>query len=98
MAALREASVPCRASLDAGTYLCNHILFRSLQQARDENVARVIGFVHLPRLREQLKPHELEAAESPHLPLQVLARAIEVAARTVAASLPHRSEKSASST
>jgi pyroglutamyl-peptidase len=89
--ALGRVAIRSHTSQDAGTFLCNHILFRSLQREQNANSPRPIGFVHLPRLHEQLQPHEQEAAEPPHLPLQVLARAIEIAALTVAESLQDNS-------
>ncbi len=84
--ALQRQAIPCCASQDAGTYLCNHILFRSLQQAAQAGSAELIGFLHLPRLSKPLSP-EQASQDAPTLPLQVLARAVEAAARVLTAHL-----------
>jgi len=81
--ALRRREVPCCASQDAGSYLCNHILFRSLQRAARDSSPTLIGFVHLPRLPEQLGSEAQALRDAPALELQVLARAVETAARVV---------------
>lgn len=83
LSALESAGVPARLSTDAGTYLCNHILFRSLHRAASEGEPQSVGFLHLPRLSEQLGPGEEPAS----LPLQVLARAVEAACRAMAAQM-----------
>ena len=83
LSALHLADVPARLSADAGTYLCNHILFRSLHQAASEGEPQCVGFLHLPRLSEQLAPGEEPAS----LPLQVLARAVEAACRAMTAQM-----------
>ena len=83
LSALHLADVPARLSTDAGTYLCNHILFRSLHQAVSEGEPQCVGFLHLPRLSEQLAPGEKPAS----LPLQVLARAVEAACRAMTAQM-----------
>lgn len=44
--AIRRAGLPCRASIDAGDYICNETLFRSLA-----TTIPVIGFIHVPRVR-----------------------------------------------
>lgn len=85
VAALSQSGVPCCASQDAGTYLCNHILFRSLERAEDEGSPASIGFLHLPRLPEQVGSSESEQGDAAcALPIETLARAVEVTARTIA--------------
>jgi pyroglutamyl-peptidase len=49
VARLRRAGIPAYVSRDAGTYLCNAALYRSLECAKDEAAAgRRVGFVHIP--------------------------------------------------
>ncbi|MFT3788570.1 MAG: hypothetical protein QM770_20760 [Tepidisphaeraceae bacterium] len=45
---LERAGIRASLSRDAGAYLCNAILFRSLQLAADEASGAVVGFVHVP--------------------------------------------------
>ncbi len=68
-------------------YLCNHVLFRSLQAAARDNSPALIGFVHLPRLPEQMGPQAQASRDAPALGLQVLARAVEAAAQVIAGHL-----------
>ncbi len=39
---------PCCTSSDAGTYLCNAVLYHSLAAARAQPMPRLAGFVHIP--------------------------------------------------
>jgi pyroglutamyl-peptidase len=53
-AAMRAAGCPAAESAHAGTYLCNHVLYRSLHRAAaSPGPAPAAGFLHLPRLPEQ---------------------------------------------
>lgn len=45
---LRSLRIPAYASRDAGAYLCNALLWRSLETARDTATPPRIGFVHIP--------------------------------------------------
>lgn len=47
LARLRARGLPAFASRDAGAYLCNAVLYRSLAQHRETGSARV-GFIHIP--------------------------------------------------
>jgi pyroglutamyl-peptidase len=47
VARLRRMRVPAFASRDAGAYLCNAALYRSLMCAKD-SAGRRVGFVHIP--------------------------------------------------
>ena len=48
LARLAELGIPAEASSDAGRYLCNAVLYRSLTSARREKAQRLTGFVHIP--------------------------------------------------
>ena len=48
--ALTEAGLPVTTSDDAGGYLCNMLLYRSLHFDRKEERNAQIGFIHVPRL------------------------------------------------
>ncbi|MGD9916202.1 MAG: pyroglutamyl-peptidase I [Hyphomicrobiaceae bacterium] len=45
---LRQRGLPAQISRDAGGYLCNALLYRSLEIARRSNAPTRTGFVHLP--------------------------------------------------
>lgn len=45
---LEQLQVPVEMSSDAGRYLCNATLFRSLNLSRKAKGARVAGFIHIP--------------------------------------------------
>ncbi len=51
--AARAAGVPAEASLSAGSFLCNHVLYRALHHATIAAVGIRCGFIHLPWLPEQ---------------------------------------------
>lgn len=85
VAALRAAEVPARASAHAGVYLCNHVLYHSLHRAAHQPAPPRVGFLHLPRLPEQLSEEERHA-EAPSLPLATLQQAVEIACAVLA---PH---------
>lgn len=48
VARLSKLKLPCRASINAGDYLCNALLYHSLNVARDMLQPFVTGFVHVP--------------------------------------------------
>lgn len=47
---LRLARLPAMLSRDAGRYLCNATLYRSLLHARSASGAPLVGFIHIPAL------------------------------------------------
>ena len=51
-AALRARRVPCEVSRDAGDYVCNATLFRSLAG----RLAPEVGFIHVPNARRSTLP------------------------------------------
>lgn len=50
--ALQSRSVPSRLSRDAGTFLCNQVMYALLHRAASTGIAA--GFLHLPLVRQQL--------------------------------------------
>ncbi|MDA0802204.1 MAG: pyroglutamyl-peptidase I [Planctomycetota bacterium] len=51
--AARHAGVPCQPSGDAGTFLCNEILYHALELSHAGRAPRRVGFIHVPQLPEQ---------------------------------------------
>jgi len=80
VAAMRAADVLAEGSAHAGTYMCNHLLFRSLHHAAMQGLNMPIGFIHLPRLPEQA---EKLGREIPTLPLETMVRGVETAVNVI---------------
>lgn len=57
-AAARMAGIDARLSRDAGRYICNAALYRTLHTARENNRPRLVAFAHIPRPR---RPARLDA-------------------------------------
>lgn len=79
--ALSEAGIPTVQSMTAGTFVCNHIFYRTQALLADTSIKS--GFVHIPLM-------ELQAAEFPGLftmPLAELVKAAEIIIRTTARAL-----------
>lgn len=80
--AVEGQGIPCALSYTAGTYVCNCLLYRVLDLAAREFPGMRAGFVHLPYAEQQL-PGKPDG--TPALPLETMVRALETAARTIAA-------------
>jgi pyroglutamyl-peptidase len=61
VARLKDIGVPCCTSDDAGAYLCNALLYRSLAAAGDGPIPHIAGFVHIPAA---LAPGACDPAET----------------------------------
>lgn len=87
-AAVREAGIPAGVSYSAGTYVCN-AGFYAVQHALAGRPGVLSGFVHVPRSTEEVGGEAAASALSdggePHLPLEALARALEIVVRTTLA-------------
>lgn len=53
LAVLEQAKVPARISNSAGTYVCNFLLYRILED--NQRTRRRCGFIHVPFLPEQIQ-------------------------------------------
>lgn len=80
--AMREAGVPAQASLSAGTYVCNSLLYGTLHFLAQNGLKIPAGFIHVPFLPQQVldKPQ-------PSLTLEQLQAALTAALETIAAAL-----------
>ena len=56
--AIQEAGVSGAASYSAGTYVCNHVMYTLLYEAKKNYPQMKAGFVHVPFLPEQLAARE----------------------------------------
>jgi len=71
---LREQSIPVVLSQDAGSYLCNAVLYHALELMDEMNLQGSCGFVHLP---SELRLQDAELAEGqPHhiVPHQIVSQ------------------------
>lgn len=80
--AMREAGVPAQASLSAGTYVCNSLLYGTLHFLAQNGLKIPAGFIHVPFL-----PQQVLAKPQPSLTLEQLQTALTAALETIAAAL-----------
>ena len=76
---LKEENIPAAVSNSAGTFVCNHLMYGVLRHIAKNGYKTVAGFIHIPYLPEQTVNKE----NMPSLPLEVSAKAIEIAVKTV---------------
>jgi pyroglutamyl-peptidase len=77
-----EAGVPARAHGYAGSYACNHILYRALLYAAQQSLTYKAGFVHLPLSSEQaIAENKLHL---PSLPLFLMSAGVRAAMASAA--------------
>ncbi|HUJ43003.1 MAG TPA: pyroglutamyl-peptidase I [Opitutaceae bacterium] len=85
--ALRRRGIPARVSLDAGTYVCNHVfygLMHALAQREQGAVRPRGGFIHVPPLSRPAVPQRgaRQAKAGPAgLALKTMVQALAVAVR-----------------
>lgn len=53
--AVHVAGIPAGTSMTAGTYLCNEIMFHSLERSAATGWPAISGFIHVPQLTEQFE-------------------------------------------
>ncbi len=73
--ACAAAGVPATLSTSAGTFLCNHVLYRACHHAATERPRLRCGFLHLPFLPEQAARHEA----APSLTLEAMTTGLRAA-------------------
>jgi pyroglutamyl-peptidase len=79
---LTAEGIPAHFSYTAGTYLCNYVLYTTLDALARRGRAIPAGFVHLPLLPSMVAAR---AIEEPSMDLAVMARALDVLLRIIAA-------------
>lgn len=72
-----EAGVPARAHGYAGSYACNHILYRALHYAASQGLSYKAGFIHLPLSSEQVIAEN--TLHLPSLPLPLMTTGVRTA-------------------
>jgi pyroglutamyl-peptidase len=76
---IAAAGIPAEVSYSAGTFVCNHVFFTALDAAPPATRA---GFVHVPWSTEHAPDDTPGGADLPTLPIDDIARALEIAVRT----------------
>ncbi len=82
--AILAADVPAELSMTAGTYLCNQILYHLLHSLAGNARAIPAGFIHLPRLPEQVVA---AGQSSPSMSLDTMVTGIRAALEVIVESL-----------
>ncbi len=81
--AIQAAGVPAGLSLSAGTYLCNQVMYVLLDSLAEVGWDSPAGFIHLPRLPEQVAEG---AKTAPSMSLETSLRGLRAALTAIAAS------------
>jgi pyroglutamyl-peptidase len=83
--AIRDTGLSASVSNTAGTFVCNHLMYRVLHLLGNDFPGTQGGFIHVPYLKEQAA-RKTEPAFG--MSLQDIVRGLEAALDTVAAALP----------
>jgi len=60
--ALKEAEIPVRLSYSAGTYICNYVMYSTLDFIEKRGLQTKSGFIHIPFLPEQCLENPLRSS------------------------------------
>lgn len=71
LSALKEKGIPAAYSYSAGTYICNYILYSSLEKMKKDRTDKKIGFIHIPCVDGQRE-------NAPSLPMNTITAALEL--------------------
>lgn len=81
--ALLSKGIPASISNTAGTYLCNFIMYTSLNHVARNRLDAKAGFVHVPNLPGQVAEKYLtSSAQLPSMSLKTMLKGIEIAIKT----------------
>lgn len=80
IAGIREAGIPAAISYSAGAYVCNNTMYHLLRMLEKDYPHIQGGFIHVPYECNQV----LERASMASLPLPMIARGLETAAKVTA--------------
>ena len=81
--ALLSEGIPATVSNTAGTYLCNFIMYTSLNHVAKNGLDAKAGFIHVPNLPGQAAEKYLaDKTQTPSMSLETMLKGIEIAVRT----------------
>ncbi len=75
VSAIQQAGVPAELSYTAGTFVCNHLLYRVLEDSALSHPGRQGGFIHVPFLPEQV----IRRSHTPSMALETITAGLEAA-------------------
>ncbi|NIK12093.1 pyroglutamyl-peptidase I [Alkalibacillus almallahensis] len=78
---MKEAGYPAEISNSAGTYLCNHVMYRALYTIKSQAEQISCGFIHMPASHELAIQH----GKLPSWSQSDLQRAVEICLNTIGA-------------
>jgi pyroglutamyl-peptidase len=78
---IRAAGIPCQVSFNAGTFLCNALLYLTLHLARERQLKTQATFIHLPLASSQVLG---ERQDWPAMPSGMCAAAIRIVIENLA--------------
>jgi len=82
--ALLSIGIPASISNTAGTYLCNFIMYTSLNHIARNGLDAKAGFIHVPNLPSQVAEKYLaKGPQSPSMSLETMLKGIEAAVKTI---------------
>jgi len=80
---LLSNGIPASVSNTAGTYLCNFIMYTSLNHIAKTGLQARSGFIHVPNLpRQAAEKYLTNKTQNPSMSLETMVKGIEIAART----------------
>jgi len=75
---IEESGVPAQISNSAGTFVCNHVMYRLLHEANTAKTPFIAGFVHVPFCEEQTVDND-----EPAMSMEDIRKGLEVAVGVV---------------
>lgn len=79
VSAIQQAGVPAEISYTAGTFVCNHLLYRVLEDNALNHPKRFGGFLHVPFLPEQIAYR----SHTPSMALETIVKGLEAAVQSI---------------
>lgn len=67
---LEKESIPAKISYSAGTFVCNYLMYKTLEHFNTTNTK--VGFIHVPYIKEQIKDDK-----TPYMDLDMITKALE---------------------
>ncbi len=69
--------IPAKVSYTAGTYVCNHLMYGVLHYIKTNNLNIKSGFIHIPRIYEQVLKNATAPAMAKSTIINALVKSIE---------------------
>lgn len=76
---MKENKIPASVSNTAGTFVCNHLLYGTLNYIHKNNKNIKAGFIHVPFLPEQV----IDKPNTPSMSVETIVKALETAVEVI---------------